>query len=410
MTLKDALDRNKGIGPGFHFLRHALSIGIVLFHCRQLIYWQHSADLLAATGITDPVAAAAAAQNGPVHFTLEEMLRPAFHAMLGMFFGLSGFLIAGSALRTATIGKFFANRALRLFPALAAETLLSAFILGPWVTVFPLALYFSDHQFFRYFGNMVGWIYYYLPGVFLNNPLPKTVNGQLWTLPLELYCYIMMLGFLTIGIIRRPRLVLAIGIVSIIAMQALYLFDPVLYNPKSQNFFAPWYIVAIFWIGVIFFLNAELVPLKMSIFSGCAAFYWLTLFFHVATPFSGIFLTYCTVYIGFKRFPWWDRLVKSDYSYGLFLYHFPILQTYIYWLSPYWKNVPLVDQLGMLVVLGVPTTIAFAALSWRFIEKPALSLRKVFAKTKAVVPDDTPDAPTSVRPAMLDGLAVVPVD
>ena len=76
MTLKDALDRNKGIGPGFHFLRHVLSIGIVLFHCRQLIYWQHSADLLAATGITNPVAAAAAAQNGPVHFTRTPAVAP----------------------------------------------------------------------------------------------------------------------------------------------------------------------------------------------------------------------------------------------------------------------------------------------------------------------------------------------
>ncbi len=406
MTLKDALDRNKGIGPGFHFLRHALSIAIVLFHCREVVYWQHSAELLAAAGVIDAGAAAEAAQYGPVHFTLQEIVRPSFHAMLGMFFGLSGFLVAGSALRTATIGKFFTNRALRIFPALAVETLLSAFILGPLVTVLPLRDYFNNSEFHRYFGNMIGWVYFYLPGVFVHNPLPRVVNGQLWTLPLELCCYIMMLGFLVTGVIRRPRLMLTIGLVGVIAMLGLFFHDPAHFSPKHQNFFAAWYIVVIFWFGTIFFLNAEWVPLKFGIFIACAALYWVTIFFNEFTPLSGILLTYCTVYIGFTKFPWWDRLVKTDYSYGLYLYHFPILQAFMYFLAPHLTNLPLGRQFAIITLLGVPTTLAFAAISWRFIEKPALALRSIFAKTQPVSPDDQ----LAFNAALLDPIAVGPAD
>lgn len=388
MTLKDALDRNKGIGPGFHLLRHILSILIVLFHCRQVVYWQHSAQLLQAAGVTNAGAAAESAQYGPVHFTLQDMIRPAFHAMLGLFFGLSGFLIAGSALRTETIGKFFANRALRVFPGLAVETLLSALILGPLVTVLPLGVYFSDFEFRRYFGNIIGWIYFFLPGVFANNSLPGIVNGQLWTLPLELYCYITMLFAMGTRIIRRPKLLLAIAIVGVIAMIALFVNDPTHFNPKHQNFFASWYIIVIFWFGVLFYLNSEFISLRLSVFIACLILYWATIFLNFAVPLSGIFLTYCMIYIGFIRFPLWDKLVKADYSYGLFLYHFPILQTCMYLFAPRWKNVPLMDQFAMVVVLCVPITLAFAITSWRFVEKPALALRSVFAKTKAVAATD----------------------
>ena len=401
MTLKNALDQNKGIGPGFHFLRHALSIAIVLFHCRQVVYWQHSAALLAAKGILDPGAFAGASQVGPVHFTFQEMIRPAFHSMVGMFFALSGFLIAGSALRTGSIPKFFTNRVLRIFPALSVETLLSAFILGPIVTALPLAAYFTNPEFFRYFGNLVGWVYFYLPGVFLHNGYPRVVNGQLWTLPSELYCYLIMLFCLSIGILKRRDLFLGLGALGILLMLVLFQYDPASYNPKLQNFFTPWYIVVVFWFGVIFFLHAD--KLRLWMFVASIAAYWAIMFFGVLVPLSGIFLTYCMVYIGFTRFPWWDRLVKSDYSYGLFLYHFPILQAYMYFLGPYFKGVPLIAQFFTIVVLGVSTTFAFAAVSWRFVEKPALSLRAVFARTKSVVEDVTPpvDAPSEHVVAVL---------
>ena len=378
MTLKEALDEHKGIGPGFHFLRHFLSVSIILWHSRQAVYWTHSAEVLAAQGKIN------IGLSRALEWNLEDVVRPGVHALVGTFFALSGFLVAGSAMRTGNIGRFFANRALRIFPALSVETLLSALILGPLVTELSLRAYFTDHEFFRYFGNIVGFVYFWLPGVFLHLPLPRTVNGQLWTLPSEFYCYLVMLGLMATSLLKKRNLLLWVGIAAMAAMVGLYQYSPHQFDPKSENMFAPWYIVVLFFIGALYFFHAEKIPLKLWIFVLSAAAYWSLIFYNVFTPMSGIFLAYCMVYVGFMRFPWWDRLVQSDYSYGLFLYHFPIIQTYMYLLHTHIAELSLPKQMLLIFGLSLPTTLAFAALSWRFIEKPALSLRKAFAKTRAV--------------------------
>lgn len=385
MTLKEALDEHKGIGPGFHFLRHFLSVCIILWHCRQVVYWTHSADLMAAEGKIN------IGLSRALDWNLEDIVRPGVHALVGTFFALSGFLIAGSAVRTGSMGRFFSNRALRIFPALGVETLLSALILGPLVTEYSLYAYFSDYEFFRYFGNILGFVYYWLPGVFLDLPLPRTVNGQLWTLPSELYSYLGMLGLMATALIGKRNLLLWAGVAAMIVMVVLYQYDPLRFDPKSENMFAPWYIVVLFFIGVIYFFHADKIALKLWMFVVAAGAYWAIIFFNAFTPLAGIFLTYCMAYVGFMRFPIWDRLVKSDYSYGLFLYHFPIIQTYMYLLHPHIESMPLPSQLLLIFALGLPTTLLFAALSWRFVEKPALALRKAFAKTRAVS-DDAPAA------------------
>ena len=282
------------------------------------------------------------------------------------------------------MGRFFANRALRIFPALGVETLLSALILGPLVTELSLRAYFTDHEFFRYFGNIVGFVYFWLPGVFLHLPLPRTVNGQLWTLPSEFYCYLIMLGLMATSLFKKRDLLLWVGIAAMAAMIGLYQYSPQQFDPKSENMFAPWYIVVLFFIGALYFFHAEKIPLKLCMFFISTVGYWAIIFYNAFTPLSGLFLTYCMVYVGFLHFPLWDRLVRSDYSYGLFLYHFPIIQTYMYVLHPHIAELALPKQMLLIFGLSLPTTLVFAALSWRFIEKPALSLRTAFAKTRAV--------------------------
>jgi peptidoglycan/LPS O-acetylase OafA/YrhL len=389
-TLREALDFNKGIGPGFHFLRHALSVAIVVWHCRQAIWWTDSALVLAAEGKI------ATGASRVLEYNLEDILRPAVHSLVGMFFALSGFLVAGSALRTKTTGKFLANRGLRIFPALGAETLLSAFILGPAVTALSVQAYFSDPEFFRYFGNMIGWVYFQLPGVFVDNPLPRIVNGQLWTLQPEFWCYAIMAVMMASGLIKNRKAVVSLWLFALVVSTALYLYDPVRFDPKGENFFLPWYITFLFWFGVVAFLFAEKVPLQFGLFAGAVLWYWASIFYNTLVPLSGIPLTYIMVYIGFTAFPLWDRLVKSDYSYGIYLYHFPIIQTLMWLLNPTaFGKLSNPVQLVLLFPLSLVITIGFAALSWRFIEKPALSLRKVFARTEPVTGELPPASATA---------------
>lgn len=103
-TLGEILDRRDGYGPGFDFLRLALAVSVVAFHTH----------LVAAGG----------------SLTLDRYTWLLSFCVLPMFFALGGFLISGSAERIP-VRHFLLNRAFRLFPALAVETLLSAVVSAP---------------------------------------------------------------------------------------------------------------------------------------------------------------------------------------------------------------------------------------------------------------------------------------
>ena len=79
MTLREALDRNGNIGPGFHLMRHVLALAIVLFHCRQALWWADSALLLQSQGTIN------VGLSRPSEFNLEDIVRPAIHSLVGIF-------------------------------------------------------------------------------------------------------------------------------------------------------------------------------------------------------------------------------------------------------------------------------------------------------------------------------------
>ncbi len=59
--------------------------------------------------------------------------------------------------------SFLGNRFIRIYPALAVEVFLSAFLLGAVFTSLDLSLYFADPEFLRYLVNVTGHIHFSLP-------------------------------------------------------------------------------------------------------------------------------------------------------------------------------------------------------------------------------------------------------
>lgn len=154
-TLGSALDEQGGFAQGFDFLRIFLAAGIIGWHAAWL------------TGHVETAKASA-------FWFSQYMLVP-------MFFALSGFLVAASSMRLST-KDFLLNRAARILPALVADIVFAALLIGPLVTTLPAKQYFTSATFFTYFLNITGWMQYSLPGVFGSNPKPE-VNGALWTIP-----------------------------------------------------------------------------------------------------------------------------------------------------------------------------------------------------------------------------------
>lgn len=127
---------------------------------------------------------------------------------VSVFFFYSGLYVAKSMNRAGSIRSFLWKRIVRLFPQLCLVVLASAFVLGPIMSILSPAQYFTNPGTYRYLLNGILIPVHDLPGVFTDLPY-STVNGPLWTMPVEFLCYIALalvtaLALLFSGKEKRP--------------------------------------------------------------------------------------------------------------------------------------------------------------------------------------------------------------
>jgi peptidoglycan/LPS O-acetylase OafA/YrhL len=351
-TFGSILDRHRGEGPGFGILRLVLSVTILWVHTRAL------SRLVSAATVTALEASGDRASFSPAHILIVFMV-PAF-------FALSGFLVTGSALRLRATAPFLTFRLLRILPALFVEVTLSALVLGPLFTQLPLTSYFNDPQFFRYFGNIVGWITFHLPRVFEANNTP-IVNGNLWTLPSEFYCYLITAALMLSGLAYNRVFLTAIMAVITVVLIWLNTFSDFGLIFDEQHTATT--IIYYFFVGMVFFHWKEYILASWTTFVLSAVAGYVFLSFSHTIYLAPIFISYVTIFLGVKALPEFKWLRTRDYSYGVYLYGFPITQALLA-LAPSLRG-----HRVLVFVLATACTLAFAAMSWHFIERRALALK-----------------------------------
>jgi peptidoglycan/LPS O-acetylase OafA/YrhL len=360
-SLAEVMSAHKGVGPGFDLLRLGLAVLIFYGHCRYAL----APGGTVQNALVQTAAGGASAQAaGGLSGFIASVRAHLFILYVPMFFALSGFLVTGSAVRLGNVATFLRFRALRIFPALTFEVVLSALLLGLLFSTLPLPQYVTHPDFIRYFGNIFGIVSFTLPGVFESNPVPGIVNINLWTLPAEFYCYLLMSGVMLAGLLKTTRLVLALFLGGMAAMIAASLAFGVGVQPGIYSTLA---IVFHFFVGVAFFLWRDRIPMHPALFAAASVLTLMMLpypqyAFLMAGP-----VTYMTVYIGFMSLLALPFMRGRDYSYGIYLYGFPITQALIA-LSP---GITMTN----LVTGGLGITIVTAMLSWHLIEKPCLKLK-----------------------------------
>jgi len=163
-------------------------------------------------GVTDPIFLAAV-PLGPLGVSI--------------FFVISGYLVSESWDRDPDAVRFLARRALRIVPGLAVCIFLTAFLLGPALTTLPLSAYFKHPTVWDYLYNIGLYISYSLPGVFEKNRIAHSVNGSLWSLPVEflLYLVVALVGIYCGQVFGIPELDGAASVVigAILGMVAVFL-------------------------------------------------------------------------------------------------------------------------------------------------------------------------------------------
>lgn len=374
------LDAQRGFGAGFDFVRIALAMAILAFHS------------VVVTGALDSF------MSTPLWIVP--------NSLVPMFFAVSGFLITGSALRLR-LHDFLINRGLRIFPALAMDIAISAVILGPIFTTLPLSVYFLDKNFWEYFGSMAGLIQYDLPGVFLSNESAGVVNQSLWTVPYEFLCYIAMSLIIVLRLLHRPRLLLMLSTAFLLMPVLIQLTIPDLAQlPKvlSSLFFGRGSgSFQCFVAGILFYLFRDRVPFSMGL-AAAAAFAVAILAIAGNSDWAGTgalnlalvpCLTYFILFVGLSPIPKIPIYSGGDYSYGVYLYGYPVQQAIYALISD--NRLPWLNY-----AIAVPVVTIIAALSWHFVEKPILKLRKRFSVVGRRVAEQERrgDAPASAEPAL----------
>jgi peptidoglycan/LPS O-acetylase OafA/YrhL len=133
-------------------------------------------------------------------------------------------------------------------------------------------------------------------------------------------------------------------------------------------------VVYYFLFGVLFFHWRDRIPASPWLFAASAVASYVLLMFDSMVYLAPLPVAYMTLYVGLIPMPKSRLLSSGDYSYGIYLYGFPITQSLIA-LRPQWFTGGTAQYAALLCAAIVLTTL-FAAASWHLVEKRALALKK----------------------------------
>jgi len=345
LSLRRLGDLDRGRANNLNLLRFVAASLVVLSHS-----WP-----LGGAGLHDPLA------RLTHHFDFGGLAVTAF-------FAISGYLIARSRDRAQGVREFALARALRVAPAYLAAVVYAALVLGPLVTTLPAADYFVSRDTWRYVGTTLTFfgLVDRLPGVFAGNPYPHAVNGSLWTLAIEIFCYGALALAAASGALRRPWLAVALALALFALGETSRAFVEAL--PRDEAFTTP-RLAGTFVAGALAYAWRDRIALSPVVAVALVAALPLVAASRYA-PY-GMFgaLTYATLTLAYH--PWLDVAMFrrfGDASYGLYVYAFPTQQAIAAATGPV---APLV-----LFGLAFPVVVVLAAASWTWIEKPALRWRR----------------------------------
>lgn len=330
-------DRDAGHGNNFNLIRMLAAAGVMVSHAVPITLGQ---------GTPEPLQAALAGDNlGRV--------------CVLVFFAISGFYITRSFAAKRDPLAFLRARALRIYPGLAVMLLLTLAVGGLWIAADPA----------RFWHSAPGYVICNLTfvraaprlgGILEAAPFPGEVNGSLWSLRFEVACYAGVLVAGMLGLFQRRRLFLALAA----GFVAVYFAAPLLTGSFLVRTML--FVGLPFVIGASFYVWRERIPLSLPLALGLAA---AALLARPTPAFRAVFvlaLCYAAFWLGFARSPLLARYnALGDYSYGTYIYAFPIQQLAVLW----GFATPAAN-----LAVAVPLTLACAVLSWSLVEAPAMRL------------------------------------
>ena len=309
------------------------------------------------------------------------------------FFILSGLMVYRSAERCREDGQpwrqFYKNRALRIVPAIYVYLAVHVLVLAVAGVLQPREV--PTIQFGAYVLSHLVLAPVYHPAIF-NEITNSEVNGSLWTIPVEVSFYVVVplivLAAARFGFRQALAGTMALASIGL----ALYL---AVGGNASQQLLGK--LIAVTFMPFLWFFGLGILWTRLwPRVSQAGAVAWVCLAAYVAlsafrstlhgSPFelvtavAALPLSYVLVWVGYRGPAVLSRITTrlGDLSFGTYIWHLPIIKLLVLAGAVGWA-VPGT----LLVLLVVALAMAVAALSWWFVERPALRLKTYSLRREA---------------------------
>lgn len=283
------------------------------------------------------------------------------------FFIISGYLLAGTNDFTV---RYFWKRGLRIIPALTASVIIAILVIGPLVTTLSLSDYFRNPATLAFISRI--GIFFgkdQLPGVFENNPFPNAVNGSIWMLPYLTIMYFTLYMYKHLGILNNKQIMIFIYVFAWAMLQNTDVTGSI--GIISTMYLWYWYLF--FFGGVMIYMFSDHVTLSYKAFVISILFYIFAIKFNSIEIIQYIALPITVVSFASIKNNTINNIGKyGDFSYGMFVFAFPIQQTIVH----FWPSIGPIQMF----IFSWFATLGVAVLSWNVIEQPALKLRNIYSK------------------------------
>jgi len=279
------------------------------------------------------------------------------------FFVVSGFLIFMSFERSASIYSYAGNRFRRIYPAYVTIVMLCALGLV-FVSTKSVADYFSVAWLKYVISNLLFLNFLQLapPGVFEAN-IDHAVNGSLWTLKIEVMFYLMVPVFIYFFRRFSPLLVMLLTYFLSLSYASLLIelardTHVKLYFELSRQLPGQ---LSYFMAGAFFYYYFHWFERWVGYFMlGAVLVFAVRVFYpvHLLEPFA-----LATIVIFFGMFLYAGNFGKyGDFSYGLYIIHFPILQVLVW--STWFQGSP-----WYFLIVLICTSLLGSIVMWHLVEK-----------------------------------------
>lgn len=297
-----------------------------------------------------------------------------------VFFVVSGFLISASLERNSSIKSYIKNRFLRIYPALWVCFILSV------ITIF---IFFKPQcsvvEFLKWVIAQVSIGQFYNPD-FLRGYGVGVVNGSLWTIPVELQFYALLpFVYILFNRFKWNSIVVGLFVAVLIIVNQIYISFLTAEKALLLKLFGvtviPYLYMFLFgvllqrnlWFVEKFLENKALYILIVYIFSVfVSVVIGVNFQGNYINPVSALILSMLTISLAYTRVDLFGHILRGDdISYGVYIYHMVVVNVFV-------QVAIFSPEENLLVMLAI--TIVIALISWRFVEKPALSLKKYSIK------------------------------